>query len=54
MIPSINTGDISLDKFINLEGYKAQNTYNIREDSSTKYYVVGVLIVLYFLFYKNK
>jgi hypothetical protein len=49
---SISSGDIAFDfsKLANFEGYKAQTTYNV-QDNSSRYMMFGIFaIVLVFLF----
>jgi hypothetical protein len=56
MIPSIDStiGNIELNKFVDFEGYKSQSTYNIQQESSIKYYVIGAIVLIYFLMFKKK
>ena len=54
MMPSISTGDIDLSRFVDFEGYKAQTTYNIQQESSMKYYVIGAIVLVYLMFFRKK
>jgi hypothetical protein len=54
MMPSITTGNIDVSRFIDFEGYKAQTTYNVQQESSTKYYLIGAIVLIYLLMFKKK